>query len=283
MAARLALRIQDRLERLAPSERKLAALLLEREDEILTYSATELARLAGVSKATAARLFRSLGYSDFNEIRLQAREERNRSAPTRRVSVPEPPSRAAATISGHLEQELAGLVRTFEELRSDSLRDAVAQLAAAPRLWLLGLGAEEGLARYGRLLFARLRPEVHLLGGQVGAWAEDLAMAGPGDALLALVTAPRLRVAQPVLEYARTTRLRTIAVVDGGTAATARRLGALTLVGHAPGSPLGASPTPAISLLRLLAAALASRLGRAGQRRLELIRAVHDEIEDLEP
>ena len=282
MATRLALRIQDRLERLAPSERKLATLLLEREDDILSYSATELAGLAGVSKATAARLFRSLGYGDFNEARLQAREERNRAAPMRRVSVPAPPRRPSAGISGHLEQEIAGLIRTFEDLRSDTLREAVKHLASAPRLWLVGFGPEEGLARWARLTFARLRPEVHLLGGHAGAWAEDLAMAGPGDTLLALMLAPRLRLALPVLEFARTTRLRTIALVDATGLGAARRLGVLPMLCHGAGSPAGLSATPAASLLRLLAAALAERLGATAARRGELIRAIHDELEDLE-
>lgn len=282
MATRLALRIQDRFERLAPSERRLAALVLEREDEILTYSATELAGLAGVSKATAARLFRSLGYADFNEVRLQAREERNRIAPVSRVSVPAAPTRAAATISGHLEREVASLVRTFEELRSDTLRDAVKSLAEAPRLWLLGFGGEEGLARAARLVLSRLRPEVHLLGGHAGAWAEDLAMAGAGDGLLAFVMAPRMRLALPVLDYARTTRLRMVAVVDATTVAAARRVGALPIVCHATASPLGLSATPAFSVLRLIATALAARLGPTATRRTELIRAIHEEIEELE-
>ena len=73
---RLSLAIQEHFEHLSPSERKLAELLLDRADDLLTYSASEMAAMAGVSKATAARLFRSLGYADFNEVRLQAREER---------------------------------------------------------------------------------------------------------------------------------------------------------------------------------------------------------------
>jgi DNA-binding MurR/RpiR family transcriptional regulator len=173
-------------------------------------------------------------------------------------------------------------VRTFEELRSDTLRDAVKHLARAPRLWLLGFGGEEGLARSARLMLSRLRPEVHLLGGHAGAWAEDLAMAGAGDALLAIVMTPRLRLALPVLEYARTTRLRTVAVVDAATVAAARRLGALPIVCHAGNSPLGPSVTPAFSVLRLIAAALAARLGPTASRRAELIHAIREEIEELE-
>jgi DNA-binding MurR/RpiR family transcriptional regulator len=283
MATRLVLRIQDRFERLAPSERKLASLLLEREDEILTYSATELAALAGVSKATAARLFRSLGYQDFTEVRLQAREERNRTAPVQRVAMPATPRRrAGTTISGHLEQEVANLVRTFEGLRSDLLTQATKQLAQAPRLWLLGLAAEEGLARHARLLFARLRPEVHLLGGHTGAWAEDLAMAGPSDALLVMALSPRPRLVLPILEHGRTTRLQTIAIVDPTGVATARRLAALPLPCHAASPEPGPSHTAAFSLLRLLATATAARLGMSAVKRLELIRAIHEELEDLE-
>ena len=81
MTTRLTLAIQEHFEQLPPSERKLAKLLLDRADDMLTFSATELAAMADVSKATAARLFRSLGYADFNEVRLQAREERNLAPP----------------------------------------------------------------------------------------------------------------------------------------------------------------------------------------------------------
>ncbi len=83
MSVRLSLRIQECFDRLSPAEQKLARLIIERKDDILTYSATEMAQLADVSKATAARLFRSLGYADFNEVREQSREERNRTEPYR--------------------------------------------------------------------------------------------------------------------------------------------------------------------------------------------------------
>ena len=83
MSTRLTLRIQERFDRLSPAEQKLARLVLDRKDDFLTFSATQMADMAEVSKATAARLFRSLGYADFNEVREQAREERNRTEPYR--------------------------------------------------------------------------------------------------------------------------------------------------------------------------------------------------------
>lgn len=282
MSTRLALRIQQRLDKLAPSERKLAELMLERQDDLLTYSATELAGFAGVSKATAARLFRSLGYSDFNEVRLQAREERNRTAPFERRLAAAPDVAGARSIGLHLTGEIANLTRTFEELRSDRLSEAAEILAEAPRLWLLGLGLEEGLARHARLLLARLRPDVQLLGAQPGAWGEDLAMTGAGDALLLISVPPRPRILRPVLDYARTTRMGIVAVVDPASRAWAGRFARVTLACHGAGPQAAASGTTLASMVRLLASAVADRLGRSAAQRTELMAEIHEELEDEE-
>ncbi len=140
MSVRLSLRIQERFDKLSPAEQKLARLILERKDDILTYSATEMADMADVSKATAARLFKSLGYADFNEVREQSREERNRTEPYRYSIASKSQSRFGKSIGAHLDLEIANLTRTFEELRSDRLRQAAELIKEAPKVWFLGLG-----------------------------------------------------------------------------------------------------------------------------------------------
>ena len=281
MSTRLALRIQQRLDKLSPSERKLAGLVLEHQDDLLTYSATELAGFAGVSKATAARLFRSLGYSDFNEVRLQAREERNRTAPFELKPAGHVGRSSARSVGDHLKAELTSLTRTFEEMRSDLVAEAADLLVEAPRVWLLGLGLEDGLARYGRLLLARLRSDVHLLNGQMGGgWVEDLAMTGAGDALVVLSVQPRPKLLRPLLEYARTTRMAIVAVVDPGSVAWARRFARLTLQCHGAGPQPGATHTALLSTVNLLAGALTDRLGRAASQRTDLLAEIHEELDD---
>ncbi len=54
-------RITERYAVLSPQERRAAETLLEHLDDLATYRSAELADLAGVSKATMSRLFRSLG------------------------------------------------------------------------------------------------------------------------------------------------------------------------------------------------------------------------------
>ena len=111
MASRLILRIQERSARLTSSEKKIAQVLLRKQSLVETHTATELAALAGVSKATTARFFRSLGYSDFEEVRLQAREERNRREPYAALESVSEVTSLGRTIADHLE--LAGTNDSF--------------------------------------------------------------------------------------------------------------------------------------------------------------------------
>jgi DNA-binding MurR/RpiR family transcriptional regulator len=282
MSDRLILRIQERFDELSASEQKLARMLVERSDDILTYSATQLANMADVSKATAARFFRSLGYADFNEVRLQAREERDRTEPYR-YSVSDSQGTAfGRSIGSHLELELVNLTRTFEELRPDRLNDAAEMLREAPRVWFLGIGLEEGLARYGRLLLSRLRHEVLQLGSGHGAWAEDLAMTGPRDGLVVITMRPRPRILRPILEYAKTTRVNVITITDKMNVLAAQRYSKVVLPCHVTSYGLGPSYTAAASTLRLLAVAFATRAGESATQRADIIADIHEELDDTE-
>ena len=282
MSVRLSLRIQERFDKLSPAEQKLARLILERKDDILTYSATEMADMAEVSKATAARLFRNLGYADFNEVREQSREERNRTEPYRYSVAARGQSKFGKSIGAHLDLEIANLTRTFEELRSDRLRQAAELVKDAPRVWYLGLGPEEGIARHGRLLMSRLRHDVMQIGLHQASWAEDLAMTGPRDALVVVSLKPRPRVLRPILDFAKTTRVNTIMLTDQTSMVWAQKYARVVLPCHVASHGLGPSYTAIASAIRLLAVAYAERAGDPATERLELIAEIHEELDDTE-
>ncbi len=282
MSTRLALRIQERFEKLSPSERRLAEILLERQNDVLTYSATEMAEMAGVSKATAARLFRSLGYSDFNEVRLQAREERNRTAPFQQQKAETAVPAGARSISLHLAAEIASLTRTFEELRSDRLTQAARLIAEAPRVWLLGFGLEEGFAMHTRATLARLRADVMLMGSYSGSWGEDFAMTGPRDALVILLGKTRPKVLRQILGYALTSRMNVVAIADSDAAVWASRFASVVLPCQSSDRPSGIAGTAMISMVRLLCAAVGEHIGGAADLRTDLIAEIHEELQDLD-
>jgi DNA-binding MurR/RpiR family transcriptional regulator len=282
MASRLILRIQERSARLTSSERKIAQVLLQNQSLVETHTATELAARAGVSKATTARFFRSLGYADFEEVRLQAREERNRREPYADLESMSQPATFGRTISDHLELELRNLTRTFEELRSDLLPDIAQILETAPRVWFVGFGDEQGMARLGQSLFARLRHGVHELSGQGQTWANELSMTGPRDVLILLTFEPRPKVLRSLLAHARTTRMRVITLTDHAYAAQAERFSEVVLPCHV--ASYGTFPTHAtmLSVLRLIAVAYLGRNPEAVGQRISTLAAIDEELDLFE-
>lgn len=281
MASRLTLRVQDQLARLSPGEAKLGRLILDTPDLVAEHSATELARLAGVSKATAARFFRSLGYEDFQAVKRQVREERNRAAPWQRCGRDASVASAAGGIGGHLERELANLSRTFEEMRVEHLQKAAELIQNAPALWFLGIDAEEPLARYARLLFSRQRHAVRQL-GTGGTWAEELAMTGAADTLVLFSLTPRPRIQRRIVDYAVTTRMDIVTITDTLGAQRAQRFSRFVLPCHVSSAGRAPSRTALYSVIHLLLTACAALSDGAAQQRLAAIDAIHEELDDLE-
>ena len=105
--------IRETYDALPLGERKLAELILEMRGDLAAYSATELAARSGVSKATAARLVRRLGYADFYEMRQQARNSFQNGSPLAELASSARPRRIAGPALGH---DIACLTRTIETI-----------------------------------------------------------------------------------------------------------------------------------------------------------------------
>lgn len=282
MASRLILRIHEKQARLTGSEQKIAHVLLENQGIVETHTATELANLAGVSKATTARFFRNLGYADFEEVRLQAREERNRTEPYARTTIMSEPTVLGRSIGDHMDLELRNLTRTFEELRSDRLPEIAALFSTAPNIWFLGFGAEDGVARVGRSVFSRLRHGVHQMSGTGQDWQSDLSMAGPRDVLVLITLEPRPKVLRSIVSFARTSRIKIITLTDHAYHPQAARFSDQVLPCHV--SSFGLVPTHAtmLSMLRLLAVSFANENPEQVKRRAETLDAISEELDLLE-
>lgn len=282
MASRLILRIHEKQARLTTSEKMIANVLLENENLVETHTATELATLAGVSKATTARFFRNLGYGDFEEVRLQARDERNRREPYRHSEASPKNSTLGRSIGDHLELELRNLTRTFEEIRPDLLSEIAATIATAPRVWFVGFGAEDGVARVGRALFSRLRHEVHYLSGIGQDWSSDLAMTGPRDALLLLTLDPRPKLLRSLLSYARTTRMQIITLTDHSYRDRAERFSDSVLTCHVAAHRMLPTHATMISMLRLIAITFIGQNPELVKQRGENLDAIMEELDLVE-
>jgi DNA-binding MurR/RpiR family transcriptional regulator len=270
--------IRDRYDDLPAGERKIADVLLEMRSELAAYSATELAARAGVSKATTARLVRRLGYTDYQEMRQQAREQWKNGSPL--AELPDALSENGS-LGRHLEQDLTCLGHTLGTLSPALADQAIALLAGARRIWVIGFRNSHALALYARELLVQVKPDVHLLPVMGQTVAEEISALDQGDVILALGFRRRPPVLARILKTAAQTGAATVLVGDpslGDLAQWAR----ITIRCLNRGASLFDSYVPAISLLNYLCSGVALALGEDAQRRLRRSEQLHDEFGDFE-
>jgi DNA-binding MurR/RpiR family transcriptional regulator len=271
-------RILDIYEDLTPLERRLADVVLEHQRELASYSATELAVQADVSKATAARFFKRLGYSSYQDARQQSRGTRRWGSPLALLEGLDRHDTSQPGIVTHLQNDIANLTRTFESMRSEDIGQAVEMLVRADRIWMIGFRASHELAELAAFWLRHLKYNVSVLPSGWMTFAEDVIDMKAGDAVLAIGFRRRPRMFRALLQNAREVGANVILVTDLSASATAR-LAHVVLRCHSRSSGVFDSYVAAASLLNYLLAALALREGAAVRRRLQRIEDLHDKLD----
>lgn len=278
MSKTLDSRILDVFEELSPSEQRLADIVLEHQRDLASYSATELASLAGVSKATAARLFKRLGYKSFQEVRRQARSMRHWGSPLHTLLEATDKTKVDTNLLMHLNNDLTNVTRTFEALRGDRIDTAVDALVSAERIWVLGLRNSYSMAHYARFLLTLLKPDVRLIPAGGLSFAEEVVNMEAGDVLLAIGFRRRPRILQDLLQRAHRAGVMIIFVTDPSASQITKHAD-IVLRCHNRGAHFTDSYTAAMSLLNYLASAVAYRLGDAARKRVDGIDELHDALD----
>ncbi len=272
-------RIQAQYERFSLVERKLADAVLMREKELLAYSATEIAALAGVSKASTARFFRHLGFADFQAFRQHQRRTPVQPSPLGRLTQH---GARAAPWQEHVARETQRLHMLSEGLEAKQVQQAMRLLTEARRIWVVGYRNGYMVAHYAHALLSHLRGEVHLLNEAAAEDAERLADIGRGDVLLAMDFRRRTRRLGKVLEVAHSANAALVLITDARACALASRAQAL-FVCPPPDDAIFDSYIGAISLINFLATAMLGHLPKKARARMASIERIHAQLKDLEP
>ncbi|MCD4525593.1 MurR/RpiR family transcriptional regulator [Nocardioides sp. cx-173] len=263
-------RIASRHRDLSPQERRAAATLLEHLDDLATYRAAELASLAGVSKATMSRLFRSLGYADFGEVREQLRESRHGGEPRL--------LRGGADLPAHLAREAEALRRAVEH---PALTPAVELVASARRVLVVGWRNSHPVALHLRQQLAHVRGDVRVapVPGQV--LGEELADVGPGDAIVLVGFRRRPAGFGAFLEAATETGAPVLLLADPTAIEHARRA-TLWLECSIATELAFDSYAAAMSLVSVLADGVLTACGQGAQDRISGISRTYARLAEIE-
>ncbi|WP_300678680.1 MurR/RpiR family transcriptional regulator [Nocardioides sp.] len=271
------MRLDERIARahaeLSPQERRAADTLMANLDDLATYRASELAELAGVSKATMSRLFRSLGFADFEEVREHVRTLRSAGLPQRVDGVPDLET-LTATQAAHVAAAIT----------QPGVATAVAWLAEADEVVILGWRGSHSVALNLRhhLIQARGAVTVGPVPGQ--SIGEDLASLGPGSVLLVVGIRRRPRIFGDLLVRARATGARVILIADPTVTGHVGHLAQvdLWLECQVETSLAFDSYAAAAALASVLADGVLSARGAAAHERVSRIAGAYDEIGEVE-
>ncbi|SNQ47905.1 putative RpiR familytranscriptional regulator with phosphosugar-binding domain [Frankia canadensis] len=255
--------IRATLPSLVPSERRVAEVCLARPEEIVEWSAAQLADAAGTSTATVVRACQSLGFRGFQHLRLDLAREAGAAALRGEVGSTgsgDPVERLLDTVFAAATKVLADALGPLDR---SLLAPAVDLLDRAGRLLVVGNGGSGPIAQDAALRFL-------LIGRPAEAPSDSLLQSisarllAPTDVCLVITSSganePTLRAA----EAARTAG----APVIGITSYTSGPLGEIAdilLVVGTPDWPVGtdliASRLASLLLLNTLQLAVGLRRG----------------------
>lgn len=265
---------------LPPGEQKLADTVLARLSNLASYSATELAGEATVSKATAARFFRRIGYPSFAHARQRARADAQQASPLSGFDGATPKARGSDALSRHLATEVRNLSESFRQVDQRMLGAAVRLLAKAPRVHVVGLRNGHFVAAHVASLLAQVRESVAAIPHAAMTLAEDLAGLRRGDVLLVVDFRRRSVLLPSIVAAARQAGARLVFLASP-TQPPLARAGDAVLHCLTETSSIFDSYAAAISMVNYLAAAVAGELGKSSRRRLEAIETLHESLGDV--
>ncbi|GEM_PF-23064 len=273
-------RIRQCWDRLSLHEQRLADVLLAAPGQLAMNTATELAQSAGVSKATATRFFRHLGYESYDAARRQAREMQNSGSPLYLHSGPSA-SPLASLMQSHLEKEIANLVNTFRSLEDEALQACVEAIAQARRVVVMGWRHSQTIAALIYRDLVHVHPDVSLLPRAGDSLAEHLAALGPQDVAICVGLRRRMPALDAAMGALNELQVPVLYLSDALAGKPARHA-CWTLRCHTDGSLIFDSTVALSGVCNLLCSLVARRMNKASSDRLAAIETLHQQLDELE-
>ncbi len=264
---------------LSPAERRVADMVLEFPGRVASYTATELAEAANVSKMTVSRLVRRLGFESYDDARMSARMVGDWGSPQFLLGRGLPHS-GSTNPQGHMLAAINSINETLRLNSPEMLDSAVAALAGARSVWLYGVRNNAAFASYARWQFIQVRERVHLLAGLGETLGESLCDLGPDDLLMVLGIRRRTPAIVRLIETAAQRSIPILLVADAHSQLECRPP-ALTILCATRSNAALDGHAAVLAVLHALAAGLIDAAGAQGRRRIEQIEALHADLGEI--
>lgn len=268
-------RVRASLADLHPAERKLGNLLCDFPGELASYSARELAALAGVSNATVTRFVRRLGYDNYEEARRDARAESETGS---RLYLSQGRD-SGAPASQHVERSVLNIQRTMAVTDAAALDEVAKSIAQARKVWVIGFRASYPFANYLQWQLTQIKEAVVAIPGAGQTLGEHLVDVQSEDCVIFFGLRRRVAMTSQILDEVEGRGASVLFVTDEGAPMRSSANWHLRCETGAPGPLFDHS---AVMVLCHLIASRAIELAQAGGRdRLRNIEMLNDALSEL--
>ncbi|HEY8417037.1 MAG TPA: MurR/RpiR family transcriptional regulator, partial [Limnochordales bacterium] len=190
-----------RQSRASPTEQMVCDYLIASYRDAAFLTAEEIARAAGVSKATVIRLAPKIGFASFNDLRERLR----RIVAYDLITADREEQGGGASHPGQrlVAAEVDNLRRLARQLSAEDLEQAARWLCDSRSVTVLGFRHSAALAVHAGYHLKKLLPHVYVYTAADSSLWEHLALVREGSVVLAIGLARRDRRFMEALEYAR--------------------------------------------------------------------------------
>jgi DNA-binding MurR/RpiR family transcriptional regulator len=277
----LAQRVHQNYPDLPAGERKVADVVLKSPGDLALCTASELASLTGVSNATVSRLFRRLGYSNYDEARHAARQLRAQGSPLYLFSSPEAPRSRADFLSKHSQQEVNLIESSLATLNPMVVREVAELLATCKRVRFAGFRNSRFLADYATATLCQFRQDVERMNHPGQTLAEGVAGLSKGDVAVVLGLRRRPSFFNGFVKACASTGASVVLIADNSIR-EAPAYATYNITSAVDTPQLMDSYLGSMAIVRALLLAAVEKLGSEGRQYLFQIEALHEDLDELE-
>jgi len=252
----------------AAGQRRIASLVLTDPEGTAFRSAAETARLAEVHPSSVVRFATSLGLQGYPGLVALCREKlADEALLVSRFGRSEHASQVGDFLGETLRHEETNLRKTLARIDETTWSTAVAAIAEAPQVHVLGLRKCLPVAQLLAYLLRMVRPGVRHVAPTAGGLVDELRDLGPQDVFIGISIHRYTAETVQAFKAARDRGLRTIALTDSAASPLAAAAD-ITFVVDCDGVTIFRSVSAIVSLSQALATAAALHDGKRSREEL---------------
>ncbi|MBS6909830.1 MurR/RpiR family transcriptional regulator [Klebsiella michiganensis] len=216
--------IRRRYDTLSKRLKQVARYILDNSNSVAFDTVASIAQQADVPPSTLIRFANAFGFSGFNEMKQMFKQhlmeetanytERARLFRQTTTDDATPPETPTEILNMFTMVNTQALQQLAMQTSGDDLQHAVALLAEAENIYVIGLRRSFSVASYLTYALRHLDRKAFLIDGLGGMFTEQLSLVGPKDVVVAVSFSPYAREVVELVELGAQRKARQIAITD---------------------------------------------------------------------